>query len=384
MIVTRLRLRDFRSYAAAELVLGEGLTVLHGCNGAGKTNLLEGLYFGCTGRSCRTSNEREVVRFGAPATRVEVEARDGDDEHSLSVGLQPGGVRRLRADGAPVERLLDVAARPLVSVFLPDRLELVKGPPALRRAHMDQLVAALWPARAQTRRAYGAALAQRNALLQRVRSGRGSRTSLPAWDAEVARHGVALRDDRAAAVGRVAEGFAALAAELGLGGTASVRFRPRSRAAGAHELAAELAERTPGDVVRGFTGHGPHRDELAIERDERDLRTYGSQGEQRLALLALLLAEREVLADARGAPPLLLLDDVMSELDAERRARLASRIASRGQSVVTTTDLAHVPGASEPGVERVAVAGGALVRETWRGVGSGPLAAAAAIGAASS
>lgn len=360
MIVTRLRLRDFRSYAAAELELGEGLTVLHGRNGAGKTNLLEALYFGCTGRSCRTSNERELVRFGASAARVEVDARDADGPHSLSVGFQPGEAKRLKADGAPVERLVDVTTRPLVSVFLPDRLELVKGAPALRRAHMDQLVAALWPARAGTRRAYTAALAQRNALLGRIRAGRASRDSLPAWDAELARHGIALRDDRAAAIDLVREGFATLAAELGLAGEPELRFRPRSRAATPEELAGELAERTDGDLDRGFTGHGPHRDDLVLARDGRDLRAYGSQGEQRIALLALLLAEREALAQARGSAPLLLLDDVMSELDPERRERLAGRIARQGQSVVTTTDLAHVPGAGEAGVARVAVADGEL------------------------
>jgi DNA replication and repair protein RecF len=137
MLVTRLRLRDFRSYASADVVLGERLTVVHGPNGAGKTNLLEGLYFGCTGRSCRTTSEREVVRFDAGAARVEVGGRDRDGAHELSVGFAPGESKRLKVDGAPVERLFDAAVRPLVSVFLPDRLELVKGPPALRRVHLD-------------------------------------------------------------------------------------------------------------------------------------------------------------------------------------------------------------------------------------------------------
>ena len=156
MLATRLRLRDFRSYASAEVALGPGLTVVHGRNGAGKTNLLEALYFGCTGRSCRTSNEREVVRFDATATRVEVDLRDEDGRaHELAVGFEPGEAKRLQVDGAAVERLVDVQTRPLVCVFLPDRLELVKGPPALRRSHLDQVVAAIWPARAATRRAYG-------------------------------------------------------------------------------------------------------------------------------------------------------------------------------------------------------------------------------------
>jgi DNA replication and repair protein RecF len=245
-------------------------------------------------------------------------------------------------------------------VFLPDRLELVKGAPALRRAHVDQVVAAAWPGRAGTRRAYTQALAQRNALLSRVRSGRASRGSLPAWDAELARHGIALRDDRAAAVELVRERFAALASELGLAGTAELRYRPRSSAASAEELAAELGERADSDLERGFTGHGPHRDDLLLRRDGRDLRSFGSQGEQRLALLALLLAERDALAEARGRVPLALLDDVMSELDAERRGLLVDRLACHGQAVITTTDLAHVPGAGGTGVARAAVEDGVV------------------------
>jgi DNA replication and repair protein RecF len=372
VVVTRLRLRDFRTYGSAEVDLGERLTVVHGPNGAGKTNLLEGLYFGCTGRSCRTTNEREVVRFDAPAARVEVHGRDRDGEHELSVGFQPGEAKRFKVDGAPAERLLDAPHRPLVSVFLPDRLELVKGPPALRRAHLDQLVAALWPARAATRRAYGQALAQRNALLARVRAGL-SRSALVAWDQELARHGIELRDNRAAALELLRPRFADAAGELGLSGAAELRYRPRSRAATAAELAAELAERVDADLERGFTTHGPHRDDVAFVRDGRELRAYGSQGEQRLALLALLLAERAALEEERGAPPLLLLDDVMSELDAVRRNRLVERLRV-GQSVVTTTDLAHVPGADEPDVVRLRVEDGAVVPEGGAGAESPPAA----------
>ncbi|MBA3301251.1 MAG: AAA family ATPase, partial [Thermoleophilaceae bacterium] len=189
MLVTRLELRDFRNYERAELHLGAGLTVLHGPNGAGKTNLLEGLYFGSTGRSCRTSNEREVVRFGASAARSVVEGEGEDGAHRIEVGFQPGEPKAMKIDGAKIERLVDAPARPLVSVFLPDRLDLVKGPPGMRRAHLDQFVAALRPARAETRAEYGRALAQRNALLGRVRAGRSAPAALDAWDAELARLG---------------------------------------------------------------------------------------------------------------------------------------------------------------------------------------------------
>jgi DNA replication and repair protein RecF len=362
MKVTRLQLRDFRSYERGELRLGPGLTVVAGQNGAGKTNLLEALYFACTGRSCKTANEREVVRFGAGLTRLVLEAADEQGAHEITVGFQPGEAKKLRVDGAAVERLTDVSARPLVSVFLPDRLELVLGAPALRRAHLDQVIAALWPARAGTRRAYSAALGQRNALIAGIRAGRAGRGSLPAWDAELARHGIALMRDRAEAVERLRPRFVTHAEDVGLEGEAELAYKPRSKAQDAEALAAELAERVDGDVERGFTGHGPHRDDLSFRRAGRELRAYGSRGQQRLGLLALLLAERAELAAERGAPPLMLLDDVMSELDAGRRARLVEVLRAGGQSVITTTDLAHVPGAEEPDVERVAIAGGRILQ----------------------
>ncbi|HWY18652.1 MAG TPA: DNA replication and repair protein RecF [Solirubrobacteraceae bacterium] len=358
-----VRLRDFRTYARAEASLGESLTVVHGPNGAGKSNLLEALYFGCSGHSPRTRNERELVRFGQSATRVSVRLSDGVHDHELSVGFEPGQPKRMSADGAPVERLLDVEERPLLSVFMPDRLELLKGPPSVRRAHLDQVVAAVWPLRAVDRRAYARVLAQRNALLARIRSGRAARETISTWDRQLAGHALALRDNRARAVTLLAAPFAERAAQLGLSGEARIEYRPRTRAVDEESLMAELSERLDSDLERGFSGHGPHRDELALLRGGRELRSYGSQGEQRIALLALLLAERTVLARERDRMPLMLLDDVMSELDAERRELLARELSTGGQSVIATTDLAHVPGGAGANVTRLRVSTGAILQE---------------------
>jgi DNA replication and repair protein RecF len=269
----------------------------------------------------------------------------------------------MSADGAPVERLLDVEDRPLLSVFMPDRLELLKGAPSVRRAHLDQVVAGFWPLRAADRRAYGRVLAQRNALLARIRSGAVARASISTWDLQLARHALVLRDTRALAVERLAEPFAQRASQLGLAGEARLEYRPRTRAVDEEALVAELSERLDSDLQRGFSGHGPHRDELALVRDGRELRLYGSQGEQRIALLALLLAERAVLASERARMPLMLLDDVMSELDAERRELLALELSTGGQSVIATTDLAHVPGATGAAVTRLRVSPGAVLQE---------------------
>jgi DNA replication and repair protein RecF len=289
-----------------------------------------------------------------------LETAGEDAEHRIEVGFSPGEPKRIRVDGAPVERLTGSEARPLVSVFMPDRLELVKGAPALRRAHLDRLVEALWPARAEARAAYSRALAQRNALLGRIRAALGGPQLLDTWDAEVARHGLELMQGRAAALELLAPAFASRCADLGLPEPAELRYRPRSPASTADALRAELEERRAGDIERGFSGHGPHRDDLDLRHGGRSLRAYGSQGQQRAALLGLLFGERDVLREERGRPPLMLLDDVMSELDHERRERLVELVLAGGQAVITTTEIEHVPGAEGSGVRLISAAAGAL------------------------
>jgi DNA replication and repair protein RecF len=167
--------------------------------------------------------------------------------------------------------------------------------------------------------------------------------------------------DRARTVSTIAPAFAARAAELGLPEPVELRYAPRSKAADADGLRRELTERRTADLERGFTTHGPHRDDLALLHAGRPLRTLGSQGQQRVGLLALLFAERDVLG-ARGRPPLMLLDDVMSELDATRRDRLAELVRAGGQALITTTDVDHVPGASSSDVALASVLDGAVAR----------------------
>jgi DNA replication and repair protein RecF len=347
MPVRRLRARTFRNLADAQLELPDGVTLLVGPNGAGKTNLLEALYFGLTGASWRTRAERELIAFGGDHARVEVELRAGSRRSELVTVAQRTAGKTRRVDGnAVASGAAELAARPAVGVFSPDRLELVKGPPAVRRSHLDQLVAALWPARAESRRRYGRALAQRNALLGRVRAGAASADSLDAWDSELAGEAAAVIAARADAVAKLATWFADLAAGLGLEGEAELRYAPRSDAADAEGLAAELRERREADVRLGRTTHGPHLDEVQISLAGRALRRYGSQGQQRAALLALLFCEREALLETAAEPPVMLLDDVMSELDGKRRELLTGRLAG-GQTLITATETAHLPDSCE-------------------------------------
>jgi len=361
MLVTRIRVLGFRNLRAQEVELGPRITLLWGPNGAGKTNLLEALYVGLAGRSCRTRNDRETIAFDEPMARVEVEvSRESAETHVFLWSFARDGDRRYLVDGVtmtPNQR----DRRPPLAVFLPDRLSLVKGPPQGRRSHVDRLVAALWPSRVDARRRYGRALAQRNALIGRVRRGLAPLDSLDAWDLELAGAGFDLMEARHDAIGLLTPEFVAAARELGLAGEGSLRYAPRSAATSRDELAGELGERRTGDVERGYSGHGPHLDDLELALDGRSVRRYGSQGEQRAALLALLFAERRALLEARRTPPLMLLDDVMSELDPDRRDLLARRLAEGdGQALMTATEPGQVPAAWDR--TEFGVAGGGLER----------------------
>lgn len=341
MIVTTLSLRNFRTYERAQVALGQRATVVVGDNGAGKTNLLEGLFAGCVGRSCRTRIDAQVIRFDQPIARVEVEGHDAGDEHTLALAIDRAEGKTYFADSARVDSFEPFTWRPPTAVFMPDRLELIKGAPGARRAHLDQLVAALWPARRVNRRAYAEALAQRNALLVRG----GGSSALQTWDRELARHAAKLIADRTGALAAIESGFAQIGAELGLDPAPTIRYRTVADIDPADEEAyvVALSDRREADLRRGFTTFGPHRDELVLKHDGREVRTYGSQGQQRLSLLALLLAECEAIAELTDRTPLVLLDDVMSELDATRRGLLVERVVRIGQVLITTTELEHVP-----------------------------------------
>jgi DNA replication and repair protein RecF len=349
VVVAALECRGYRNLADQRTELGPGIVVLHGPNAAGKSNLLEAVHFGLTGTSFRGGHDRDLIRFDEPSARVELEL-EGDREATVLAGVDRGGQRRHVLDGRPVT----AADRgPVVSVFHPDRLQLVKGPPAHRRAQLDRLIAALWPARADLRGRFGRTLAQRNALVYRVRAGQAPESALAVWDERLAAEAEPLIAARAEAVDAIAPQFSRFGSELGLG-EAALSYRPRA-GADRGALMEELARRRSEDLGRAYMSYGPQLDELELKLGGRPIRRFGSQGQQRLALLALLFAERGALLDAGREAPVMLLDDVTSELDPERRALLVDTLSHTGQSLLTATESEHVPAAGR----RIAVRDGA-------------------------
>jgi DNA replication and repair protein RecF len=307
-----------------------------GPNGAGKTNLLESLHVGTQGFSPRTRSDAQLIRFGESSARVALAGSRSETPVELEVVLRSGEAKRARLNGASLRAAEQLRHEVATLVFTPDRLAVVKGGPAVRRAYFDRVLARLAPARAALSAEYGAAVAQRNAALRRIAAGFSNREALAPWTEQVAGLGAALVEGRHGAVTALTPRFSAQAGAFGLGG-AVLRYD------GEPPTVEALEQRYERDLERGSTGLGPHLDDVAILAGDRDLRGFGSQGEQRLAVLSLLLAEADLLAERGDPPPLLLLDDVLSELDPDRRRILAERIARRGQTLVTSTTVAALP-----------------------------------------
>ncbi len=383
MFVSRLRLVNFRSYCDASVRFGDGLNVVVGQNATGKTNLLEGAWFALRGASPRTRREEKLITWGQRYTRVELELE------GVAAGVQRADVayaigqgKRARWNGVDVPSQEDLRSRSQVFIFVPESLLLVKGSPARRRAHLDAFAAVLDPQYSAAARDLQTALRQRNAQLLAMKHG-ASAAALDPWDVQFSRAAVELGRRRRALVDELGVLFAEIAAALApAGGVFGLQLVAQLATVGYDDeaLIDELRARRPGETSRGLSLFGPHRDDLRfvelaaadaegsgaaaadpdgaaaagplqdvcatgpvcgpvqLPRGGRDLRLFGSQGEQRAAVLALLLAEQRLAAARSGVRGTLFLDDVMSELDDARRRLLVAMLAAAGQAIITTTN----------------------------------------------
>lgn len=346
MPVRRLSLSGFRSYPELTVTFGDGPHVVVGRNAAGKTNLIESLVLLSTGRSHRSSADPELVRWGADFARAEAHVEHAGRREELEVviharGVGPGQRKRVRVNG--VNRRA-TALRPILRtvLFAPEDMLFIVGSPSLRRTLLDALVAQREPTAAAVMSTYARSLTQRNSLLRRIREEQADRSELAYWDDVICDHGGRIRDWRHDTLRAMAGPLAAAHREIAPDETdlRLVYVSNVESAAGegnGDALRRRLRETAEKEVWNGATLVGPHRDDLAFESDGRGLTEFASRGQQRTAILALKLAELDLLTELDGRPPLLLLDDVFSELDPERRAHLVRRIGSLPQAIVTTT-----------------------------------------------
>jgi DNA replication and repair protein RecF len=367
--LSAIRLINFRNYADSTILLSPGLNIVVGDNAQGKTNLLEAISFAATGSTPRTANDGEVVRWGADFARTEMRvsvegSSASGEERKVAVGYAPGQKKRLTIDGVPAPSLTTYAAGGAgvrVVTFFPDDIRIVKGTPADRRAFLDGLLSSLRPTYARAVAEYAKAVQQRNQLLRRIRDGFSSERTLSTWDRKVVEFGMTILEGRTTAVGPL---------DMLFGDALRALYGPEKAALGysysapLEGYAEALREAHSADIERGTTSVGPHRDDFAVLLGGVGLTTYGSQGQQRLATLALKFAAREYLRGETGQDPILLFDDVMSELDEERRGYLSEYFLGSTQAVISTTNLEYFDGKVLERAHIVRISGGSALEAT--------------------
>jgi DNA replication and repair protein RecF len=388
MELTRLSLVDFRSYASAELVPEPGLTVVAAPNGTGKTNLLEAIHVAITGRSHRAAVDADLVRHGAGFARVRVEIGGGTGAGGATIELvlpgaqaEPGIRKRLTVNGVP-RRSATVAETARAVLFRPEEMLLLVGSPSDRRRFLDGILAQRDRRAARDLVEVARVLAQRNALLRAIRAEEAPLDSLGFWDEQLAQVGSRVMRARLEVVRELEERIGplhdAVAAPAERGASVHLayvdglkeawedRADPAERVPPDHELAAayrrRIADLRQREAWNGMSLVGPQRDDLRAELGGRDVAAHASRGQQRTIILAMKLAETDLLG-VDGPRPVVLLDDVFSELDPERSERLSELLADRGQVIVTTADPGTLDAARRGNAAVWRIRDGRLVRD---------------------
>ena len=386
MYLERLSLTNFRNYVSLELPLGPGTFILWGANAQGKSNLLEAVYLLTTTKSARASNERELIGWGAmydplPAARVTGELSRGGERTRLDIGVVAEKVevgtevsynlrKQTRVNGVP-RRASDVVGTLNAVMFDPQDVDLVIGPPSSRRRYLDVTISQMNRGYLKALQRYGRILTQRNHLLRAIREGTSPSSQLRVWDPPLIEEAVYIHVARRQTLYEMARASTVIYGELtGSEESFLLRYLPNPKElyefeaadAGAVEemIRARLTANVDREIGQGMTVVGPHRDDIQFEVEGRDASLYGSRGQQRTVVAALKLAEVNLLESNTGEDPILLLDDILSELDETRRRRVLETALGSEQAILTTTDLDRIDEGVRSRARLIRVEGGRL------------------------
>ncbi|MDO4546875.1 MAG: DNA replication/repair protein RecF [Clostridia bacterium] len=356
MRVTKLELDNYRVYGHALLTPPDGVTVLYGDNAQGKTAILEAIYLCCTGRSHRTARDREMIKWDAEAARISLEVERRDGTRSIDICISSGKRKTISVNSKPIERSGELMGHVTGVLFSPEDLRIVKEGPAERRRFIDMLLSQIRPAYYYNLQCYIRALNQRGALLREAAIRPSLLATISEWNEQLARYGAKIIEIRREFIDVLAAYSTRIHSSLTNGGEKlDIAYQPslesdKSGDALAEDLLKILDERLETDQKRCMTCVGPHRDDISLSINGADARVYASQGQQRSCALSIKLSEMDVITKATGESPILLLDDVMSELDPGRRRMLLEAFEG-AQTIVTCTDLDDLAG-SRPNLTR--------------------------------
>lgn len=357
MILLELSCEGFRRLSVPRFAPIPGINILRGANAAGKTSLLEAVLFLATSKSHRTTQDADLVSHSAQEFHVSCRVRRQDRDVSLTAHWWRGA-KRFRVNEVAQTRISDILGKVNVVFFAPEDVGLVRDGAAQRRRFLDMELSQLSAAYLHALQQYRQVVRQRNELL---RGQKPDQTLLDVWDEQLVLHGQALMDERKRFIEDLASPAAEAYGQIAQNEAFSVAYRPDIRAG--ESLRAVLAASRPADIRQAMTTRGPHRDDIEFLIAGESARNFASQGQQRTAALALKLAEIELFRERTGEYPILMLDDVLSELDAWRARRLVTAVQRGAQCLLTTTDLASKDALFGPGCAYFLVRDGQVIRQ---------------------
>jgi len=333
----------YRNLSLSNIEFSPGINILYGDNAQGKTNILEAVYFCALGRSLRADNNRELVRFGADDAHVKIDAFRDDYSFVIDAHIQVSGNKSIKTfsiDRVAVKNTRELFGRLMVVLFSPEDLRLIKAGPAERRRFMDMEICQLSPVYYSDLRDYHRALKQRNNLLKILRKDRKQVDSLPVWNQQLCTHGLRIMRTRSAFIKKIS----AIAKDIHSNITdgkeeLSLTYQPNVE--NFEDYSESIKKAEDKDIICGTTSVGVHKDDILFTINEIPARNFGSQGQQRTAALSAKLAEIEIMRESTKSTPILLLDDVLSELDGSRQKFLLTQITDL-QTIITCTGLEDV------------------------------------------
>lgn len=347
MEVTRLELKGFRSYSHEVIEFSPRTNLIFGNNAQGKTNILEAVYLAANGRSHRTKNDDQLIKFGREYAEILLDFKDLHRKYRVGIRIFRGGKKSVHINGVPIKKLSILMNYFNAVMFSPEDLELVKGSPQQRRRFMDAAISGLSPRYMSELAVYHKALAQKNSLLRNIRSGRAKRDMAEVWNIQLAAAGVRIMQERSGFIKGITEDCTAVHGEisnctLALGYAPSIDESILDAPNPEAEFLNRLNEVLPREVEHGSSLAGIQRDDIKFFIDDNEAKLYASQGQQRTIVLCMKLALTEYIRARRDEYPVLLLDDIMSELDESRRSYLAGKIRDK-QVLITCTDRTAAP-----------------------------------------
>ncbi len=339
MYIKSIELKDFRNYKSLNVSFNRNVNIFTGNNAQGKTNLLEGIYLNAMAKSFKTSRDKELVRFGKEFCKIKTAAFFNDDEHVTEIVVNREGKKGVKLDGVKIKKTSELLERIFIIIFSPEDLKIVKDEPEKRRKFIDRELCQIKPGYYSDLNNYKRVLKQRNIYLKEMQI---ETSILDIWDCELARYGARVISRRKEFIEKINDISREIHSKIS-GGREVLGLRYESNAycpGNIEEYFYDLLVSSREDDIRNRnTGKGPHKDDLRISADEIDLRKFGSQGQQRTAALALKLSEIKLIEEEMGEKPILLLDDVLSELDNDRQTYLINSLGGN-QLFITTTDIA--------------------------------------------